>query len=211
MPGSPQLNGKAERFNCTIEDKAEAMLETAGLSKGFWELAWNAALHIYNRSPTSTLKWRTPYEIWYSGKVPDVSHLRIFGCKGYIYVPADKHRKLDVKAIEVVLVGYEPSSKGYKVWDRHTCSLKQSRDVLFDKSSFPSQLAVETQPSTSQPSLPVPVIPNPVTEPSISIPQPPSPATSNGSVEGVQSLLDPPEQPSTPPSTIVPFPPPNSL
>jgi transposase InsO family protein len=52
MPGSPQSNGKAERFNHTIEDKAEAMLETAGLSKGFWELAWNAAVHIYNRSPT---------------------------------------------------------------------------------------------------------------------------------------------------------------
>ena len=50
MPGSPQSNGKAERFNCTIEDKATAMLQTAGLSKGFWEYAWSAALHIYNRS-----------------------------------------------------------------------------------------------------------------------------------------------------------------
>src|SRR6202453_2326768 len=105
MPGSPQSNGKAERFNRTIEDKAEAMLEMAGLSKGFWELAWNAALHIYNRSPTHTLKWRTPYEIWYSGKVPDVSHLCVFRCKGYMHIPADKHCKLDAKAFEVVLVG----------------------------------------------------------------------------------------------------------
>jgi hypothetical protein len=193
MPGSPQSNGKAERFNRTIEDKAEAMLETAGLSKGFWELAWNAALHIYNHFLTRTLKWRTPYEIWYSGKVPNVSHLHVFGCKGYMHVPADKRCKLDVKAIEVMLVGYEPDSKGYKVWDRHTCSLKQSRDVLFDESSFPSQQAVETQPSTSQPSLPVPVMPNLVTEPPISIPRPPSPATSTSSAEEVQSLLDPPE------------------
>ena len=45
---------------------------------------------IYNRTPTHTLKWRTPFEIWYSGKVPDVSHLRVFGCKGYMHVPADK-------------------------------------------------------------------------------------------------------------------------
>ena len=46
MPGSPQSNGKAEWFNRTIEDKATAMLQTAGLSKGFWEFAWSAALHM---------------------------------------------------------------------------------------------------------------------------------------------------------------------
>ena len=56
---SPQSNGKAERFNRTIMDKAMAMQHTAGLSNGFWELAVNAAVHIYNRSPTCTLKWRT--------------------------------------------------------------------------------------------------------------------------------------------------------
>jgi hypothetical protein len=57
MPGSPQSNGKAEQFNRTITDKAMAMLHTAGLSFGFWEYAMNAAVHIYNRSPTRTLKW----------------------------------------------------------------------------------------------------------------------------------------------------------
>jgi transposase InsO family protein len=60
MPGSPQSNGKAEWFNCTITDKAMAMLHTAGLSFGFWEYAMNAAVHIYNHSPTCMLKWRTP-------------------------------------------------------------------------------------------------------------------------------------------------------
>jgi hypothetical protein len=125
-------------------------------------------------------------------------------------VPADKHRKLDAKAIEVVLVGYEPDSKGYKVWDRHTRPLKQSRDVTFDESSFPSRLGAETRPSPPPP-VPVVAMPNPVAQPPISIPlQAPSPAESNGSAEEVQSLLDPPKRPSTPPSTIVPFPPPNS-
>jgi gag-polypeptide of LTR copia-type/Integrase core domain/GAG-pre-integrase domain len=57
MPGSPQQNGKAERFNRTILDKAMAMLHTAGLSEGFWEYAISAAVHIYNRSPSRSLKW----------------------------------------------------------------------------------------------------------------------------------------------------------
>ena len=113
MPGSPQSNGKAEWFNCTITDKAMSMLHTAGSSKGFWEYAMSAVVHIYNYTPTHTLKWQTPFEIWYSGKVSDVSHLCVFRCKGYVHVPADKHCKLDAKAIEVTLVGYNPGSKGY--------------------------------------------------------------------------------------------------
>jgi hypothetical protein len=75
MPGSPQSNGKAERFNCTITDKAMAMLHIAGLSFGFWEYAMNAAVHIYNHSPTRTLKWRTPFEVWYSLARYQMSHI----------------------------------------------------------------------------------------------------------------------------------------
>ena len=136
MPGSPQSNGKAERFNHTIEDTA--MLQTAGLSKGFREFAWSAALHIYNRSPTRTLMWHAPFEIWYSGKVPDVSHLCIFGCKGYMHVPTDKRHKVDAKAIEVLLVGFKADAKGYKLWDKRTHSQRLSRDVPFDESSIPN-------------------------------------------------------------------------
>src|SRR5258708_40256381 len=41
-------NGKAERFNRTIMDKAMAMLHTAGLPNGFLEFAVSMAVHIYN-------------------------------------------------------------------------------------------------------------------------------------------------------------------
>jgi len=169
MPGSPQSNGKAERFNRTIMDKAEAMRHTAGLSNGFWELAVAAAVHIYNRSPSRTIKWRTPHELWYSGKVPDVSHLRIFGCKGYMHVPADKRRKLDAKALEVTLVGFEPDAKGYKLWDSQTRSIRLSRDVTFDESSFPSYKGAETHPTPSTTVLTPQFIP-PVT----AVPHPPA-------------------------------------
>jgi hypothetical protein len=209
IPGSPQSNGKAERFNRTITDKAMAMLHTAGLSFGFWEYAMNAAVHIYNRSPTRTLKWCTPFEVWYSGKVPDVSHLRVFGCKGYMHVPADKRCKLDAKAIEVMLVGFEPGAKGYQLWDKQTHSVRLSRDVTFDESSFPSQKGVETHPA---PIPPVPVIaaPNPAARPPFHIDYPvqaPSPTQSQSSAEDVEDLLDP--RPSTPPS-VKTIPPPNS-
>ena len=138
MPGSPQLNGKAKQVNCTIMYKAMALQHTAGLSNGFMELAVNAAVHIYSHSPTCTLKWCTLYELWHSGKVPDVSHLCVFGCKGYMHMPTDKHHKLNAKAIEVTLVGLEPEANGYMPWDSQTCLICLSRNVTFNESSFPS-------------------------------------------------------------------------
>ena len=90
MPGSPQQNGKAERFNRTIMDKAMAMLHNAGLSNGFWECTVDTAVHTYNRTPTRTLGWHTPHEQWKPGHVPDVLYFCIFGCKGYMHVPKDK-------------------------------------------------------------------------------------------------------------------------
>ena len=91
------------------------MLHQAGLSNGFWEHAVSTAVHIYNHTPIHSLEWKTPHEKWNPGKVPDVSYFCVFGCKAYMHVPADKHWKLDVKALLVILVGYEPNSKGYRL------------------------------------------------------------------------------------------------
>ena len=57
MPGSPQQNGIAERWNWMILDKVRSMVYNAGLSLGFWEMAADAAVHIYNRTPTRVLSW----------------------------------------------------------------------------------------------------------------------------------------------------------
>ena len=165
MPGSPQQNGKAERFNRTIVDKAMAMLHASGLSQGFWEYAISAAVHIYNRSPTRSLKWRTPHEIWNTGHVPDVSYFRIFGCRAYMHVPADKCRKLDAKAVEVTFIGYKSGSKGYRLWNKHTCSLHLSQDVTFDESSFPFLSGDEPCPTPTSPPNLVIAVPNPTTKP----------------------------------------------
>jgi transposase InsO family protein len=200
MPGSPQQNGKAERFNRTIMDKAMAMLHTAGLPNGFWELAISTAVHVYNRTPSRTIKWQTPIETW-NGQIPDVSYFRVFGCKGYMHVPTDKRRKLDPKAIEVTLVGYESGSKGYRLWDKHTRSVKLSRDVTFDESCFPSQQGAETHPQPTSP-IPIPFF-SAAAAPNMAAKPPklraPSPAPSMDSEEDVRQILDPIDRPSTPP------------
>ena len=74
MPGTPQQNGKAERFNRTIMDKAMSMLHTARLSNGFREHAISMATHVYNCTPIRSLQWCTPHKTWNTGHVPDVSY-----------------------------------------------------------------------------------------------------------------------------------------
>jgi len=57
---------------------------------------------------------RTPHEKW-TGKVPDPSYLRRFGCSAYVAVPAEKRQKLDIKARKLTFVGYEEGTKGYRL------------------------------------------------------------------------------------------------
>ena len=192
MPGSPQQNGLAERFNRTIMEKARAMLHAAGMSPGFWEYAVHTAVHVFNRTPTRVLNWRTPYEVWNSGQVPDVSHFRTFGCKGYMHIPDDKRGKLDAKAFEVTLVGYESGAKGYRLWDRHARTLRLSRDVTFDEDVFPFRQSDEPRsaPAISAPSALVPYFASPAP----AAPHPPAPAVPS------QPAPQPPLPPAHPPS-----------
>ena len=200
MPGSPQQNGKAERFNRTVMDKAMAMMHAAGLSSGFWECAVQTALHVYNRTPARKLSWRTPYEIWNPGQVPDVSHLRIFGCKGYMHILADKRRKLDAKACEVVLVGYEQGAKGYLLWDRHARSLRLSRDVTFDESCFPFLQGGEPRPAPESPAPVSAQAPFILPSPAYAAPNPPAvpPPSAAPSVPAVPTAPVVPNQPAAP-------------
>jgi transposase InsO family protein len=51
VPHTPQQNGRAERFNRTLLEKAEAIRQHACLPQSFWQDAVETALHIYNQQP----------------------------------------------------------------------------------------------------------------------------------------------------------------
>ena len=48
VPHTSQQNGRAERFNRTLLEKAEAIRQHACLPRSFWQDAVETALHIYN-------------------------------------------------------------------------------------------------------------------------------------------------------------------
>ena len=105
-PFSPAQNGIVERINRTLMESAHAMLAQAELPEHFWAEAVATAAYLRNRTTTRALKEKTtPYEKWY-GRKPDLSHLRVFGCMAYAYIPdANRKGKLGKKAEKLRFIG----------------------------------------------------------------------------------------------------------
>ena len=128
---SPQQNGVAERYNGVVAAMARTMLIESGLSKGFWPYAFMTACYLRNRLPTKTKREKTPYELFHK-RVPDVSHLRVFGCISYVTLVDGKIRsKLDARSVLGRLVGYSVGSKAYQVWCPSLLKVIETRDTVF--------------------------------------------------------------------------------
>ncbi|OWZ19073.1 Retroelement pol Polyprotein [Phytophthora megakarya] len=84
---------------------ARAMMLGAHLPMRYWADAVVAAAYVRNRCPTKVLDGKTPMEALL-GKAPDISNLRVFGCKVQVLVPQQHRKKLDSKTRNGIFVGY---------------------------------------------------------------------------------------------------------
>jgi hypothetical protein len=127
---TPEQNGVSERYNRSIVEKARCLLFDAHLPKSFWAEAVNTTVYMKNRSPAAGLDSdSTPYEMW-TGRKPNVSHLRIFGSPVMVHIPKEKRRKWDKKAGKMYLVGYSDNIKGYRLYDPESRKIIVARDVV---------------------------------------------------------------------------------
>lgn len=130
VPHTPQQNGVAERKNRTLVESARCMMSESNMSSGFWAESIAVANHVRNRCPSRSLDGKSPFEIWRE-KLPDLSHLRTFGCKVVILNKALNKGKMDNPGKVGYFVGYSDVSKGYRVWVPAERRIEVSRDVSF--------------------------------------------------------------------------------
>jgi len=135
VPYNPQQNGVAERRNRTIMEKARAMLSHSNLQKSYWAEAASTANYLINITPSSAINGNIPYVIWFNSS-PNYRNLRVFGCKVLYHVPKQNRKKLDFKAAEGIFIGYGNNTKGYKIYDTSSRTIKYSRDVKFFENNF---------------------------------------------------------------------------
>ena len=131
---TPQQNGLVERKNMHIGEVSRAMLNEKGLPDFYWAEAVATAVYIMNRTPTAAIHGMTPEER-YTGRKPDISHLKIFCCIAYVHVPDELRSKLDPKAEKCIFIGYSLQQKGYRCYNPSTRKFTVSRDVVFDEMS----------------------------------------------------------------------------
>ena len=94
------------------------MLLRAALLVDFWWDAYEASNYITNRLPTETADgYQAPYESLYK-EVPDLSLLRVWGCKTYLKIPKNYMRKdWREKCTSGYLMGYSVDGEmGYKIY-----------------------------------------------------------------------------------------------
>ena len=88
------------------------------------------ACYLVNRSSSTTLVDKTPYEAW-AGKNPSLAHLGVFGCDSFVLAPKEKSRKLDSKLEKYIFIGCKDGVKGYKQWNSVIRKIVHSIDVEF--------------------------------------------------------------------------------
>jgi hypothetical protein len=143
LPYTPQQNGIAERAIVVYFDMVRCMLHSSGMDLRYWGEAFMYAVHIRNLSPTSGLVDQVPYTAW-TGRRPDVSHLRVFGSVGYVNIPKKvRGGKLAVTSVKCRLLGWwADETKGYHLEDMETKKIVSSHDVTFIEDTMLNDLAI---------------------------------------------------------------------
>ena len=78
-------------FQCIY---GKTMIYDQDLPMHLWEEVTRTVVYVQNRISDSALGFKTPKEM-FTGKKPEVSHLKIFGCPVYVHIPKEKRTKLD--------------------------------------------------------------------------------------------------------------------
>ncbi len=130
-PDSSSEIGQVERPHRTIADAVRSMLFAANLPLKYWPYALRYYVFISNclprgGRPESAITMCT-------GQRPNISLLRIFGCRIYALPAHKRDAKLDVHAREGIFLGYKKSMRNAYYVDKATGNVMTARHIAFDE------------------------------------------------------------------------------
>nr|GEU92718.1 retrovirus-related Pol polyprotein from transposon TNT 1-94 [Tanacetum cinerariifolium] len=148
---SPQQNGVIERCNRTLIEAVRTMLIYAQAPLFLWAEAVATACYTQNRSIIRLCHGKTPYELLHN-KLPDLSFLHVFGALCYPTNDTENLGKLQPKANIGIFIGYTPTKKAFRIYNRGTRRIVETIHVDFDElMAMASEQSIQAE-STGSPS-----------------------------------------------------------
>ncbi|GJX31084.1 retrovirus-related pol polyprotein from transposon TNT 1-94, partial [Tanacetum coccineum] len=129
---SPQQNSVVERKNRTLIEVARTMLIYAKAPLFLWAEAVTTAYYTQNRSMIRHRHGKTPYELLHN-KPPDLSYLHVFGALCYPTNDSKNLGKLQPKADIGIFIGYAPTKKAFRIYNRRTRRIVETIHVDSDE------------------------------------------------------------------------------
>ncbi|GJT70587.1 ribonuclease H-like domain-containing protein [Tanacetum coccineum] len=112
--------GKQHKLLTSIISAVRLSIETHAIAS-IWTIFRVSITNPHNK---------TPYQLL-SGKVPQIGHLKPFGCQVTILNTSDHLGKFEGKADEGYLVGYAPNSKAYRVYNLTNKRVEETMNLRF--------------------------------------------------------------------------------
>lgn len=134
---TPEQNGRAERANRTVIEGTRTLLQSCKFTDSHTrDKLWAEAAHTVTYTSNFLLsprnKEKTRYEL-FTGKKPDVSHLRAFGQRAIARIPDNQRSgKYSSKGEECFFLGYTERRNTYRLYTRNTVDpVLVTCDVIF--------------------------------------------------------------------------------
>ncbi|GJR22106.1 retrovirus-related pol polyprotein from transposon TNT 1-94 [Tanacetum coccineum] len=144
---SLQKNGVVERRNRTLIEAARTMLINAKALLFLWAEAVATACYTQNRSVIRLRHGKTPYELLHD-KLPYLSFFHVFGALCYPTNDSENLSKLQPKVDIGIFIGYAPTKKAFRIYNRRTRRIIETIHVDFDELT-----AMASEHSSSGPAL----------------------------------------------------------
>ncbi|GJX99089.1 retrovirus-related pol polyprotein from transposon TNT 1-94 [Tanacetum coccineum] len=113
-------------------EAARTMLIFAKAPLFLWAEAVATVCYTLNRSFVYTLHGKTYYELL-KGKKPNLQYFRVFGSLCYLTNDYDDVGKFKAKVDIGIFVGYAPTKKVYRIYNKCTRKIQETVHVTFDE------------------------------------------------------------------------------
>ena len=153
-PYKHSMNGVVERAMRTVNERIRSLIYEAKLPYNLWDFAAEHVVFVRNRVLTKGVEdKKITLSEKYSGRRPNVSELRVFGCVAYLVLPlATFPNRISprLKEKEYIYIGLR-GSKIYRLLSLRDFKEYSYTNTRFNKYIFPASILPEYQETEARP------------------------------------------------------------